>query len=334
MTPDSIAVVIPAFNAERHLAECVRSIVCQSEVSEIIIVDDGSNDGTNELAQSLALGESRIRVCRKENGGVASARNAGLASVTAPFVAFVDADDVIPGEGFAKLLRASDLDQADMTYGDFGVLSGGHIDLWPDEFASFAPGKLTVRECIASLASANPMSISGSCCRILFRTSFLKKSAIVFPEGIAMSEDFCFILDCLTANPSVAYVNDCVYLVRREGGSATQRFMPDLERSMDFVNTRLRVICQSEKRLMSKYWECVSNTAWHACRTIYKDGSPFDRAGRRAQLARILSKYREAIGETRLSGDLPAVKAMLLKLGASHPSVFWMVMEINHKGGK
>ena len=92
---DRVSVIIPAYNAEATISETLISVRAQShENLEIIVVDDGSNDGTARLAAEQASADSRIRVISKENGGVASARNLGAAAAKSGKLAFIDADDL------------------------------------------------------------------------------------------------------------------------------------------------------------------------------------------------------------------------------------------------
>jgi glycosyltransferase involved in cell wall biosynthesis len=96
MTPALVSVIIPAFNVELYLADAVRSAIGQTwKQVELIIVDDGSSDGTGALADRLAAGEERIRVIHQRNRGVSAARNAGIAAANGEFVCFLDADDVL-----------------------------------------------------------------------------------------------------------------------------------------------------------------------------------------------------------------------------------------------
>ncbi|PDT14649.1 glycosyl transferase [Rhizobium sp. J15] len=90
-----VSVVIPAYNAEKTLAQTLRSVTDQTyEQLEILVVDDGSRDGTFELAKQYALSDPRIRVLRQENGGVARARNHGVREARGSYVAPIDADDL------------------------------------------------------------------------------------------------------------------------------------------------------------------------------------------------------------------------------------------------
>jgi glycosyltransferase involved in cell wall biosynthesis len=88
-----ISVVIPAYNSKRTIVETIQSALAQEDVTvEVIVVDDGSSDDTAVIAESV--GDPRVRVVRKVNGGAPSARNAGIAEATGEWVAFLDADDL------------------------------------------------------------------------------------------------------------------------------------------------------------------------------------------------------------------------------------------------
>jgi glycosyltransferase involved in cell wall biosynthesis len=100
MEPGLVSVVVPAFNRERFLAAAVQSALDQTYTRlEVIVVDDGSTDGTPEVARTLALADPRVRVVRRTNGGPASARNTGLEAARGEYVSFLDSDDVyLPGK--------------------------------------------------------------------------------------------------------------------------------------------------------------------------------------------------------------------------------------------
>lgn len=92
----AVSVIVPVYNAGRHLPRCVQSIQSQTMRDlEIILVDDGSTDGSAQLCEELASADSRIRVFHKKNGGVSSARNFGIEKAKGEYLLFVDADDFI-----------------------------------------------------------------------------------------------------------------------------------------------------------------------------------------------------------------------------------------------
>lgn len=101
-----ITVIVPVYNILEYLPRCVRSITAQTyQTLEIILVDDGSTDGTGELCDRLALEDSRIRVHHKENGGSSSARNLALALANGEYVGFVDSDDYIAPDMYERLYQ-------------------------------------------------------------------------------------------------------------------------------------------------------------------------------------------------------------------------------------
>lgn len=91
-----VSVIVPVFNVEKYLDECVTSIVNQTYMKlEIILVDDGSTDSCSWICDNWALKDNRIKVIHKENGGLSDARNVGIDKSTGEYVVFVDSDDVI-----------------------------------------------------------------------------------------------------------------------------------------------------------------------------------------------------------------------------------------------
>ena len=101
-----ITVIVPVYNIKDYLPRCVRSITAQTYPQlEIILVDDGSTDGTGELCDRLAKEDGRIRVYHKENGGSSSARNLALAHAAGEYVGFVDSDDYIDPRMYELLMK-------------------------------------------------------------------------------------------------------------------------------------------------------------------------------------------------------------------------------------
>lgn len=104
---DKISVIVPVYKVEKYLNRCVQSIAAQTyENLEIILVDDGSPDNCGALCDEWAQKDSRIKVVHKENGGLSSARNAGVAVATGAYVGFVDSDDYIHPQMYEKLYEA------------------------------------------------------------------------------------------------------------------------------------------------------------------------------------------------------------------------------------
>lgn len=93
---DKISVIIPVYNTEKYLKRCLDSIINQTFKNlEIIIVDDGSTDSSPQICDNYAESDDRIRVIHKTNGGLSSARNAGIDIATGIYISFIDSDDYI-----------------------------------------------------------------------------------------------------------------------------------------------------------------------------------------------------------------------------------------------
>ena len=103
-----ISVIVPVYNVQEYLARCVASIQNQTyQNTEIILVDDGSQDASGELCEQLAQNDSRIRVIHKENGGLSSARNAGIDTARGEYLSFVDSDDWVELEMLETMLETA-----------------------------------------------------------------------------------------------------------------------------------------------------------------------------------------------------------------------------------
>lgn len=110
-----ISVIIPVYNVEPYLRECLDSVTGQTYRNlEIIIVDDGSTDKSGEICDEYARADSRIRVTHQQNGGVAAARNAGLAAALGEYIAWVDSDDVCAPDMLEYLYKGLIENDADM----------------------------------------------------------------------------------------------------------------------------------------------------------------------------------------------------------------------------
>ena len=110
-----ISIIVPVYNVEQYLAECIESIRNQSLTDiEIILVDDGSPDNSGAICDDYARKDDRIRVIHKKNGGLSSARNAGLEVAIGEYIGFVDSDDWVDGEMYEVLYKNAVENQAEI----------------------------------------------------------------------------------------------------------------------------------------------------------------------------------------------------------------------------
>ena len=121
-----LSVIIPVYNVEEYLAKCLDSILGQTYRNlEVILVNDGSKDGSGKICDIYAQKDSRIRVIHKENGGLSSARNAGMDAATGEYITFVDSDDWLEADGYAHLMNLMERYQVKLVCGGNYDVDGG-----------------------------------------------------------------------------------------------------------------------------------------------------------------------------------------------------------------
>ena len=212
-----ISVIIPVYNVEKYLKKCVDSVLCQTyENLEIILVDDGSPDGCGAICDEYAKQDGRVVVIHKENGGLSSARNAGLDVMTGEYVAFLDSDDWVEPNMYGTLLANLKRFQSDISVGgvadDLETSEGTHTthtSQYGEE--PFAENKVDAMRRFFSGAYAAWDK--------LYRASLF--CGIRFPEG-EINEDEAIALYLFEKCDAVCYTNEVLYhYLKRENRKNT-----------------------------------------------------------------------------------------------------------------
>ena len=210
-----ISVIVPVYKTEAFLTECVGSIRAQVyENLEIILVDDGSPDSCGDMCDLLAKEDERIRVIHKSNGGLASARNAGLDAVKGEFVAFVDSDDTIDADMFERMHKQMEKENTDICMCGLNMIYDGYerVLTFPDERA-LTPSELW-DSYISDFRTYHTLIVCS--CNKLLRRGILHRNntepEIRFPEDVRMAEDGYFIADCVeVAQHGIAFMEFAPY---------------------------------------------------------------------------------------------------------------------------
>jgi CDP-glycerol glycerophosphotransferase len=219
--PPRISVIVPVYNVDRYLVPCLESIATQTFGDlEVIMVDDGSTDGSAALAEDFAGRDPRFRLVQQTNGGLSKARNTGIEVATGEFVAFVDSDDVLPPTAYELLIGALEKTGSDFATGNVYRLTAGGTSQARFLARTFAETRFKThvtrdRSLLADRTAWNK----------LFRRPFWEAHGWRFPEG-RYNEDIPVILPAHFAARSVDVISEPVYYYRiREGGnlSITQR---------------------------------------------------------------------------------------------------------------
>ena len=211
-----VSVVMAVYNAKESVGRMIDSLLAQTfHDFEIVIVDDGSTDGSGEICDNYARQDNRIRVIHKKNGGVSAARQTGIETALGEYVIHADADDYVEPNMLEGLYTIAKKDNADVVFCDF--------------FEDSANGKITLR---VQQPPTQPQKtlrallqqLHGSCCNKLIKRDCYNKYSIRFPKGLNYCEDLLTWIQ-LFQHPDIkiSYVPNAYYHYINNPSSATRK---------------------------------------------------------------------------------------------------------------
>ena len=207
------SIIVPIYNTEAYLNECLDSVINQTyDNMEIILVNDGSTDNSPRICEEYKESDSRVIVIHKENGGLSDARNIGLKSATGDYVIFVDSDDHIELDAcntFCSLLEASQ--HADIVLTKLKQLINGQLYSRNFYITENDTKIITGKEYL--IKSFTMRAFSGSACCNIYKRTFLIDNNLYFKEGV-FHEDVHWLLVVLLAADKVFSVDFTFYINR------------------------------------------------------------------------------------------------------------------------
>ena len=218
---DLISVVIPAYNIADYIERGLSSVQSQTYRNlEIIVVDDGSTDGTGEICDRIASGDERVSVIHKDNGGPAEARNVGIARAKGSYLGFVDGDDWIDSDMYEKMLGALKEQGADIAICRYRHVYKTHTEDQSVDRAVLFEGQEALQYYVQE---TEEYAIQNAAWNKLYKKVILEN--IVFPAG-KWYEDIMF------ATMALSRANRCIYL-----DTACYNYIIDREGSI--MNTQI-----------------------------------------------------------------------------------------------
>lgn len=247
-----LSIIVPVYNVEKYLEKCVSSLLHQGvpmDEYEIILIDDGSDDGSGSICDRLALLNQNIIVIHQKNRGLSEARNVGLRVCRGDFIQFVDSDDYLEENVLPGLLYEMEEKQTDILR--FQVRRVFE-NTEPSEVPLFEFSSIETQNTIpGSQYLQDYMGYACYACQFLFRASFLLSNELLFKPGIIF-EDTEWTPRVMSAAKSVSSTNTLVYnYLEREGsitsGSAEKR-----------INGQLLIVSEMKKQL-----SLAQEKKWH-----------------------------------------------------------------------
>jgi len=216
MNCPSVSVIVPVYNVEPFVTQCLESLVGQSlDNMEILVVDDGSTDGTPDIIKSFANRYGSVRVFTQENHGLSAARNLGMSAAQGEFIGFVDGDDWVDERMFETLFAMAINCQADIVIGNGQLIDHLTGETKPIQDTHGWTSLKSQHEDLFLSPGKEPdlFMLDTSVCKRLFRREFLKSLCFRFPHG-KIFEDVPTHYHMLLNTESVALVDQELYFYR------------------------------------------------------------------------------------------------------------------------
>lgn len=203
---EKVSVIVPIYNAERYLKKCLDSILAQTLTDiEIVCVNDGSTDSSQQILEEYARMDERMKIIHKPNGGLVSARKAGIAAAKADYIGFVDSDDWVEPDMYEQLyksIRESGTDLATSGY----ILEGNYVSYLTDTLDEGSyKGQEYIRMRDSSIWNLDKKDVglrAALCCK-LFKKDILAAAISRVSDSVSISEDkltlISYLLECNSA---------------------------------------------------------------------------------------------------------------------------------------
>jgi glycosyltransferase involved in cell wall biosynthesis len=259
-----VSVIVPVYNTEKYLQQCIGSITSQTiREIEIIIVDDGSREECAVLCDSLAKTDDRIRVIHKENAGPGFARNTGIEAANGEYIGFVDSDDYIKPDMYDVLYNAALKNNADLVISGISFVGGNTFGKSGEyeEKHYFHKDTLFQKEDIKNLLlgvvgalphEPDDSRYGVSTCKNLFKRSVITDKKIEFlSERKVMSEDAIFMIDFIKQIEKAVGIPGAFYCYRRNDESFSKSYRSDrFSMVQSFINeleNHIKDVCKREE---------------------------------------------------------------------------------------
>jgi glycosyltransferase involved in cell wall biosynthesis len=276
-----VSIIIPVYNVEKYLAECLDSAIGQTlRDIEIICVDDGSTDRSPEILDEYAKKDSRIIVIHQQNAGPGPARNVGIDLAKGEYIAFLDSDDVMKLTLCEKAAQVAERENADMTYFLYENNRSQRKSKYERFILEGRGNQLGIENLLKNVVLWSK----------LWRTRFIKDGHLMFPNDFLGTEDIIFNWYALSLSPKVAFLPERLLWYRVTPNSLTLNLKRGYFRNIVTVFDRIKENLLYIDKYKDKLKKLFIETKLHYMAAVYLDTPKVEQQA-------MLDEIRASLGE-------------------------------------
>lgn len=251
MDKPELSIIVPVYNTEKYLEQCINSILLQEfESCEIILINDGSSDKSGEICNRLAEKRNIIHVIHQDNQGVSFARNRGLREAKGKYITFVDSDDFISPKIYVQLIEALEINNADLACCD--------VDYYTEDGYKIKGSKKRLPSILSEIDFMEhlfdrPRTVTALVNNKLFCRDKILQS---FDESISICEDMQFLFNYCLNCKKIVFINEPYYHIRERNDSLSRNRRQNPEKGlivrkeiitlMEKLDSNLRNLAESD----------------------------------------------------------------------------------------
>lgn len=288
-----ISVIVPVYNAEPYLQQCVDSVIYSGfKDLELILVNDGSADNSLHICYEYARNNDCIKVIDKVHSGVSDTRNAGIINALGDYIVFIDADDYLSFDALKTIGAKIQSDVPDLLIWGFrseGIrVVANDTKVLNDNLIGFQRDDLLYR-----LISIEPNHrVCGFVGRFAIKRSLLVDNNILFNSHLRMSEDYKFLIDAVSVSSCISVIADELYIYRINNGSVTARYRENIHVDLDWINSWLEnSICRDHTYLMDSLAGHCAETYVLIVQNLCNPGTGYNYIDRVRNALRLKKQY-------------------------------------------
>ena len=326
-----LSVIIPVYNAEKYLEDCVNSILNQQFSDyEILLIDDGSTDGSAALCDRLSMENEAVKAYHVPNGGPSKARNYALKKASGVFVQFVDSDDLVEENALSAMFEKAKVSKSCAITAIADVVNQNNEAIQtltvPDQ------GETTIQSVLKNLTVDSKAVYLHYLWNKWYRLDFLKQNNIYFREDVRLGEDFIFNCEMFMVAETIEGTDIPLYrYFKRNSGSLSSRFNPhelQRRRMMDSVFLKL----YQEKNLYNgadkkKIEQMIGSIALASIRSVVSKNAPELKAQLNYVDSFLASEYYDFLDKYRKMGTASKADKTELFLLKNRWKFAFLIME-------